>query len=92
MTEPEAGSDAGGTKNFREKRPTGGYIVNGTKCWITNGSTAATIVFTARTSYEPGAHSISSFIIKSGAPGFSAGKKEDKMGLRGSDTRFLHFD
>jgi butyryl-CoA dehydrogenase len=91
LTEPEAGSDAGGTKTFAEKVD-GGYKVNGTKCWITNGGVASTFVFTARTSHEPSSRSISSFAIKAGADGFSSGKKENKMGLRGSDTRFLHFD
>jgi len=91
LTEPGAGSDAGSTKTFAQKVD-GGFKVNGTKCWITNGGTASTIVFTARTSHDPGAHSISSFIIKHGAKGFAAGKKENKLGLRGSDTRFLHFD
>ncbi len=91
LTEPGAGSDAGGTRTFAEKTD-GGFKVNGTKCWITNAGVASTFVFTARTSYEPGSHSISSFIMKSGTAGFSSGKKENKMGLRGSDTRFLHFD
>jgi butyryl-CoA dehydrogenase len=91
LTEPGAGSDAGGTKTFAQKTD-GGFRVNGTKCWITNGGSASTIVFTARTSHDPGAHSISSFIVRQGTPGFSAGKKENKLGLRGSDTRFLHFD
>jgi alkylation response protein AidB-like acyl-CoA dehydrogenase len=91
LTEPGAGSDAGGTKTFAQKVD-GGFNVNGTKCWITNGGSASTIVFTARTSHDPGSHSISSFIVKHGTKGFSAGKKENKLGLRGSDTRFLHFD
>jgi butyryl-CoA dehydrogenase len=91
LTEPGAGSDAGGTKTFAEKVD-GGFKVNGTKCWITNGGLASTIVFTARTSHDSGSHSISSFIIKEGTKGFAVGKKENKLGLRGSDTRFLHFD
>ncbi len=91
LTEPGAGSDAGGTKTFAEKVD-GGFRVNGTKCWITNAGVASTFVFTARTSYDPGAHSISSFVIKAGNNGFSSGKKENKLGLRGSDTRFLHFE
>jgi len=91
LTEPDAGSDAGGTKTFAEKVD-GGFKVNGTKCWITSAGVASTFVFTARTSHEPGSHSISSFLIKRGAKGFSSGKKENKLGLRGSDTRFLHFD
>jgi butyryl-CoA dehydrogenase len=91
LTEPGAGSDAGGTKTFAEKVD-GGFKVNGTKCWITNAGVASTFVFTARTSHDPGAHSISSFLIKAGIEGFSSGKKENKLGLRGSDTRFLHFE
>jgi alkylation response protein AidB-like acyl-CoA dehydrogenase len=91
LTEPGAGSDAGGTKTFAQKVD-GGFKVNGTKCWITNGGSASTIVFTARTSHDPGSHSISSFIVKNGTKGFAVGKKENKLGLRGSDTRFLHFD
>jgi alkylation response protein AidB-like acyl-CoA dehydrogenase len=91
LTEPGAGSDAGGTKTFAH-RVDGGFNVNGTKCWITNGGTAATVVFTARTSNDPGTHSISSFVVKAGTKGFAPGKKENKLGLRGSDTRFLHFE
>ncbi len=91
LTEPGAGSDAGGTKTFAEQ-VAGGFKVNGTKCWITNAGSAATVVFTARTSHINDTHAISSFIIKSGTKGFAAGKKENKLGLRGSETRFLHFD
>ncbi|UCC80779.1 MAG: acyl-CoA dehydrogenase family protein [Candidatus Zixiibacteriota bacterium] len=91
LTEPGAGSDAGGTKTFAEKVD-GGYKVNGTKCWITNAGVASTFVFTARTSHEKSSRAISSFIVKRGTEGFSSGKKENKLGLRGSDTRFLHFD
>ena len=91
LTEPGAGSDAGGTKTFAEK--TGdSYKVNGTKCWITSAGICHTVVFTSRTSREGGTKGISSFIVKHGTPGFSSGKKENKLGLRGSDTRFLHFD
>ena len=91
LTEPGAGSDAGGTKTFAQKTG-GGYKVNGTKCWITCAGVAETVVFTARTSREGGTKGISSFVVGNGTPGFSSGKKENKMGLRGSDTRFLHFD
>lgn len=91
LTEPGAGSDAGGTKTFAEKIE-GGYKVNGTKCWITSAGICDTAIFTARTSREGGTKGISSFIVKRGTKGFSSGKKENKLGLRGSDTRFLHFD
>ncbi|OQX92510.1 MAG: hypothetical protein B6D58_02560 [candidate division Zixibacteria bacterium 4484_95] len=91
LTEPEAGSDAGGTKTFAAKVKDG-YKVNGTKCWITCAGISKTVVFTAKTSREMGTKGISSFIVTHGTPGFSSGKKENKLGLRGSDTRFLHFD
>jgi len=98
LTEPGAGSDAGGTKTFAEKVE-GGYKVNGTKCWITNAGICKTVVFTALTSKGKGTKGISSFIVEHGTfivehgtKGFSSGKKENKLGLRGSDTRFLHFD
>ena len=91
LTEPGAGSDAGGTKTFAEKVD-GGYKVNGTKCWITSAGICKTVVFTAKTSKETGTKGISSFVVEHDAKGFSSGKKEDKLGLRGSDTRFLHFD
>ncbi len=91
LSEPDAGSDAGGTRTFAAKSGDG-YIVNGTKCWITNGSICKTLIFTARTSKERGVKGISSFIIDRNTTGFSVGKKENKLGVRGSDTRFLHFE
>jgi len=91
LSEPEAGSDAGGTKTYAAKTD-GGYLVNGGKCWITNGGIARTIVFTARTSKEKGVKGISSLILSAGTKGFTVGKKENKLGMRGSDTRVLHFE
>jgi butyryl-CoA dehydrogenase len=91
LSEPDAGSDAGGTRTFAERK-NGGYVVNGTKCWITNGGLSKTLIFTARTSKEKGVKGISSFIIDHKTPGFVVGKKENKLGVRGSDTRFLHFE
>lgn len=91
LSEPGAGSDAGGTKTFAAK-VNGGYQVNGSKCWITNGGICSTMVFTARTSKELGVKGITSFILKQGTPGFIVGKKENKLGVRGSDTRVLHFE
>jgi len=80
LTEPGAGSDAGGTKTFAEKIGDE-YKVNGTKCWITSAGICKTAIFTARTSREKGTKGISSFVIQQGHPGFSSGKKENKMGL-----------
>lgn len=92
LTEPGAGSDAGATKSKALKQPDGSWLLNGTKCWCTNANSAFAHVITARVDDSPGVKSISSFILEAGMDGFKRGKKEDKMGLRGSDTAFLHFD
>ena len=91
LTEPEAGSDAGGTKTTGVKDGDD-WIINGNKCFITNAGEAKTLVITAKTEKVPGSRGISSFIVDKDTPGFIVGKKEDKMGLRGSDTRELAFE
>jgi alkylation response protein AidB-like acyl-CoA dehydrogenase len=91
LTEPEAGSDAGGTKSKAVKSGDH-YIINGTKCWITSANPCTVAIATARTSNEGGVKGISSFILEKGMVGFSVGKKENKLGCRGSDTAYLHFD
>lgn len=91
LTEPDAGSDAGGTKSKAEKQDDE-YIINGTKCWITSASVCDYAIITARTDEQGGVHGISSFIIENDMEGFSAGKKENKLGCRGSITAFMHFD
>ncbi len=91
LTEPEAGSDAGGTKS-KAVRDGDHYILNGTKCWITSAEPCTVAIATARTSDEGGVKGISSFIVEKGIEGFSVGKKENKMGCRGSNTAYLHFD
>lgn len=90
LTEPEAGSDAGATKTLAVL---GGdsYVINGSKCFITNANVGETYVITARTGSEPGTKGISSFILEKGMEGFSVGKKENKLGLRGADTAELFF-
>ncbi len=90
LTEPNAGSDAGGTETHARKVD-GGWMVNGTKIYITNGSVAEVCVFTARTNKEQGTRGISAFLVEKGAPGFRVGKRENKMGLRCSDTVELIF-
>jgi len=90
LTEPNAGSDAGGTQTTAV-RENGGFRVNGTKIYITNGSVASPVVFTARTDKSRGTKGISSFIVDTKSPGFKVGKHERKMGLRSSDTVELHF-
>jgi alkylation response protein AidB-like acyl-CoA dehydrogenase len=85
LTEPNAGSDSAGTETRAEKTG-GGWRVNGSKIYITNGSVAKYITFTARTDASKGTKGISAFIMDTATPGFRVGKREKKMGLRGSDT------
>src|SRR5437867_11111130 len=85
LTEPGAGSDAGGTQTTAV-RDGNSYVLNGSKNFITNASIADIFVLMAVTDREAGHHGISAFIIEKGMPGFSAGKKENKLGLRASDT------
>ncbi|MFC1475973.1 acyl-CoA dehydrogenase family protein [Candidatus Zixiibacteriota bacterium] len=91
LTEPNAGSDAGGTKTTAVLKGDK-WILNGSKCFITNPSISDFVVATARTDNKGDSHDISSFIVDKSFPGFSVGKKEDKLGLRGSDTAMLHFE
>jgi butyryl-CoA dehydrogenase len=85
LTEPNAGSDAAGTET-RADRVEGGWRVNGSKIYITNGSVAKYVTFTARTDKSKGTNGISAFIMDTSTPGFRVGKREKKMGHRGSDT------
>lgn len=91
LTEPQAGSDAGGTRTTAEKR-SDHYLVNGSKIFITSAGYADTFVITAVTDKSKGKSGISSFIVEKTFPGFIVGKKENKMGWRASDTRMLHFE
>ena len=91
LTEPGAGSDAGATKT-RAVRDGDEWVINGQKCFITNGSIADVIVITAMTDPQRGSRGISSFIIEKGTPGFRPGRDEEKMGLRGSVTSELFFE
>lgn len=91
LTESEAGSDAGGVKT-RAIKDGDHYILNGTKQWITNGGEAQIYTVIALTDPDRGARGASAFIVEEGTPGFSYGKKEDKMGIRASATRELVFE
>ena len=91
LTEPNAGSDAGGTQTTAVLEGDH-YVVNGTKNFITNAEHCVTAVFTAITSVENGRKWISSFIVERDTPGFSIGKAEKKLGLHGSSTATLIFD
>ncbi len=86
LTEAEAGSDAGGTRTTAV-RDGDQWVLNGTKMWITNSHYAGAIVITAKTDPEAeGSHGISAFVVPTGTPGFTVEKKEDKLGMRASDT------
>lgn len=90
LSEPEAGSDATSQKTSAELRGDH-YILNGTKNWITNGSSASIYLVIAQTDASKGHKGISVFIVEKGWEGFIVGKKEDKLGIRGSDTHSLMF-
>ncbi|MCH7407877.1 acyl-CoA dehydrogenase [Belliella sp. DSM 111904] len=90
LSEPEAGSDATSQKT-EAHREGDFYILNGTKNWITNGNTASVYLVIAQTDVAKGHKGISAFIVEKGWEGFVVGKKEDKLGIRGSDTHSLMF-
>lgn len=90
LTEANAGSDAGGIETTARKDGDY-YILNGTKQWITNGGEAETYTVIAMTDKKKGARGATAFILEKGMPGFSFGKKENKMGIRASATRELVF-
>jgi hypothetical protein len=90
LTEPEAGSDAGGTRTTAVKE-CDGWLINGSKTFTTNGRFADVCVAMAVTSAAKKSHGISAFIIERGTPGFRPGKKENKLGLRASDTSEVVF-
>ncbi len=90
LSEPEAGSDATSKKTTAVDMGDH-YLLNGTKNWITNGSTASTYLVIAQTDPEKGHKGINAFIVEKGWAGFEIGLKEKKMGIRGSDTHSLMF-
>jgi alkylation response protein AidB-like acyl-CoA dehydrogenase len=90
LTEPEAGSDASGTRTTARKVD-GGWVLNGAKTFTTNGHYADVCVAMAVTDPAKKQHGISAFIVEKGTPGFRPGKKENKLGLRASDTSEVVF-
>lgn len=90
LSEPEAGSDAS-NQHTTAVRDGDYWILNGTKNWITNGTTADVYLVMAQTNRELGHKGISAFIVEKNFPGFERGKKEDKLGIRSSDTCSLMF-
>jgi len=90
LSEPEAGSDATSQHTTAEDKGDH-YLLNGTKNWITNGKSASVYLVIAQTHPEKRHKGINALIVERGMPGFVVGKKEDKMGIRGSDTHSLMF-
>ncbi len=91
LTEPGSGSDSGGMQT-RAVRDGDHYVLNGSKMFITNAGYAGVCVLFAKTDIEKGTKGISAFIVEKDMPGFNVGKKEDKMGLRASDTRQISIE
>ena len=90
LSEPEAGSDA--TSQHTQAEDKGDYyLINGTKNWITNGGSAAIYLVMAQTHPEKGSHGINTFIVEKEWPGVTVGPKENKMGIRASDTHSIMF-
>ncbi|MFC1991220.1 acyl-CoA dehydrogenase family protein [Chloroflexota bacterium] len=91
VTEESAGSDAGAIKTIAEK-VSGGYLLNGTKQFISNGGDAEIYTVIALSNKAKGPRGASAFVVEKGTPGFSFGRKENKMGIRASSTRELVFE
>ena len=91
LTEPNTGSDAGNMKCTAVKDGDN-WILNGTKCWITHGKSGDVAVVIARTGEPRTKNNCTAFVVERGTPGFSAGKKENKLGMRASETAEMIFD
>ena len=91
LSEPEAGSDATSQTTTAEDKGDH-YLINGTKNWITNGSSASVYLVIAQTDRSKKHKGINAFIVEKGMEGFHIGPKEDKLGIRGSDTHTLQFN
>ncbi len=91
LSEPEAGSDATSQQTTAVDMADH-YLLNGTKNWITNGNTASVYLVIAQTNPEKGHRGINALIVEKGMPGFEVGLKENKLGIRGSDTHSLLFN
>ncbi|HVF92404.1 MAG TPA: acyl-CoA dehydrogenase family protein [Blastocatellia bacterium] len=91
LTEPSSGSDASSMRTTAARR-NGGWVLNGSKNFITNAKFAGTTVALAISNRTAGSHGISAFVVEKDTPGFSIAKKENKVGMRASDTAALVFD
>jgi alkylation response protein AidB-like acyl-CoA dehydrogenase len=91
LTEVSSGSDALGSMRTRAERRGDNYVLNGQKIWITNGSVAEVVCVFAVPDPQAGSRGVSAFVVEKGTPGFTVGKLEKKMGIRGSPTVELIF-
>lgn len=91
LTEPNTGSDAGNMKCTAVQQGSN-WVLNGTKCWITHGKSGDVAVVIARTGAPGERNNSTAFIVERGTPGFNAGKKENKLGMRASETTEMIFD
>ena len=91
LSEPQSGSDASNMRTYAERNGDE-FIINGVKNWVTSGENSDFIIFFCKTEKGAGSKGISAFIIEKGTPGLSVGKKENKLGIRASDTCELYFD
>jgi|TARA_B100000029_G_scaffold99593_1_gene89742 alkylation response protein AidB-like acyl-CoA dehydrogenase len=91
LSEPQSGSDASNMRTFA-KRDGDHYIINGTKNWVTNGINSDIVAMFCLTEKGAGYKGITGFVVEKGTPGLSTGKKEDKLGIRASDTCELYFE
>src|SRR4029077_19403197 len=91
LTEPGTGSDAGNMK-CTARKDGNDWIINGTKTWITHGKSGDVAVGVCRTGETTSRNNSTSFVVERGTPGFSAGKKENKLGMRASETAEMIFD
>ena len=91
LTEPNTGSDAG-NMSTTAVRDGDDWILNGTKCWITHGISCNVAVVIVRTGEKGDSHGMTAFVVEKGTPGFSGGRKENKLGMRASETTEMIFD
>ena len=91
LSEPESGSDASNMRTFAKKEGNH-YVINGTKNWVTNGINGDIVILFCMTEKNVGYKGISAFVVEKGTLGLSTGKKENKLGIRASDTCELYFE